>query len=95
MVRGRSSVVEQRPFKPRVPGSSPGEPSNKEDLQEQVFFIGVFAGLKSRERNVSRVRIASGNSQGNLPMKTLFSIVKLRGRGTRPSPLSGRAQGSL
>ena len=29
-----------------------------------------------------KVRTASGSSQGNLPMQTMFAIVKFRGRGT-------------
>ena len=39
--QGRSSVVEQRPFKPKVVGSIPTAPTKIFDLQRLIAALGI------------------------------------------------------
>jgi len=45
-----------------------------------VFVLVGSTRLGSRDTPVSRVRTASGSSQGDVPMQAVLAIVNFRGR---------------
>ena len=81
-----AQLVEQRPFKPRVPGSSPGGPSNEKSLA----CLGLFHWL-IYERSTLRTRSVSGENcqwqfARELSDESCAFNREIRGRGTWPSP---------
>ena len=67
---------------PSIRGFESLHPSQiKNRLSWSVFKLPEIAGFETPDAHPG-VKIASGNLQGNNPMKTVFSVVIFRGRGT-------------
>jgi len=73
--QGRSSVVEQRPFKPKVVGSIPTAPTNKfretkgfRDQPDALFSSDSHCSEKCREERPCRPKKFSPHDPAQLPV---------------------------